>query len=74
MEYLNYISRLLHYGHGAVSFTSARRLLRYPNAAVMRSGPQAGAFFKNFIVAEILKYKKNHSVELKAAAGYAGGA
>lgn len=36
-------------------------LLRYPSAAVMRKGPQAGAFFENFIVAEFLKYKLNHN-------------
>jgi uncharacterized protein len=36
-------------------------LLRYPSAAVMRTGPQAGAFFENFIVAEFLKYKLNHN-------------
>jgi hypothetical protein len=36
-------------------------LLRYPGVAVMRKGPQAGAFFENFIVAEFLKYKLNHN-------------
>lgn len=36
-------------------------LLRYPSATVLRSGPQAGAFFENLIVAEVLKYKLNHN-------------
>lgn len=36
-------------------------LLRYPGAAVMRKGPQAGAFFENFVVAEVLKRKLNHN-------------
>jgi len=35
-------------------------LLRYPDAETMRSGPMAGAFFENFIVAEALKHQSNH--------------
>ena len=31
----------------------------------MQKGPQAGAFFENFILDEILKYKFNHNVNFE---------
>lgn len=34
-------------------------LLRYPDSQTMRSGPMAGAFFENFIVAEVFKHQCN---------------
>ena len=37
-------------------------LLRYPDPLTMQKGPQAGAFFENFILGEILKYKFNHGL------------
>ncbi|MCX5686852.1 MAG: ATP-binding protein [Candidatus Omnitrophica bacterium] len=40
-------------------------LLRYPNAATMSAGPQAGAFFENLILAEILKLKYNHNLNFE---------
>ncbi|MFC1522566.1 ATP-binding protein [Elusimicrobiota bacterium] len=40
-------------------------LLRYPSAAVLSRGPQAGAFFENLIVAEVLKYKLNHNLNFE---------
>lgn len=40
-------------------------ILRYPNAATMSAGPQAGAFFENFILAEILKLKYNHNLNFE---------
>lgn len=40
-------------------------LLRYPNAATMCKGPQAGAFFENFVLAEILKMKCNHNLNFE---------
>jgi len=36
-------------------------LLRYPSASVLRGGPQAGALFENYMVAELLKHKFNHN-------------
>lgn len=40
-------------------------LLRYPSPATMQKGPQAGAFFENFILAEILKYKFNRNLNFE---------
>ncbi len=40
-------------------------LLRYPSALVLSRGPQAGAFFENFIVAEFLKHKLNHNLNFE---------
>lgn len=37
-------------------------LLRYPSPLLMRRGPQAGAFFENFIVVEFLKHKLNKNL------------
>lgn len=36
-------------------------LLRYPDPQTMERGPQAGVFFENFLLGEILKYKFNHN-------------
>jgi len=40
-------------------------LLRYPDAATMLAGPQAGAFFENLVLAEILKTKYNHNLNIE---------
>lgn len=40
-------------------------LLRYPSAATMNAGPQAGAFFENLVFAEILKLKYNHNLNFE---------
>ena len=40
-------------------------LLRYPDAATMSAGPQAGAFFENLVLAEILKLKYNHNLNFE---------
>lgn len=40
-------------------------LLRYPNPATMNAGPQAGAFFENLVLAEILKLKYNHNLNFE---------
>ena len=40
-------------------------LLRYPDPVTMRKGPQAGAFFENFVLTEILKYKFNHNLNFE---------
>ncbi len=40
-------------------------LLRYPDSVTMQNGPQSGAFFENFIVTEILKYKFNHNLNFE---------
>jgi predicted AAA+ superfamily ATPase len=41
-------------------------LLRYPTAATLQHGPQAGAFFEAFLLGEVLKYLYNYhrNVEL----------
>ncbi|MCG2726162.1 MAG: ATP-binding protein [Elusimicrobia bacterium] len=36
-------------------------LLKYPNADTLMAGPQAGAFFENMLVIELLKQKFNHN-------------
>ncbi|MBF0253214.1 MAG: ATP-binding protein [Candidatus Omnitrophica bacterium] len=40
-------------------------LLRYPDAASLMSGPQAGALFENLIVAELLKLKINYNLNFE---------
>lgn len=40
-------------------------LLRYPDAITMSTGPQAGAFFENLVLAEILKLKYNHNLNFE---------
>ncbi|MFH0764023.1 MAG: ATP-binding protein [Candidatus Omnitrophota bacterium] len=40
-------------------------LLRYPDAATMNTGPQAGAFFENLVLAELLKLKCNHNLNFE---------
>jgi len=40
-------------------------LLRYPTAATMIAGPQAGAFFENLVLSEILKLKYNHNLNFE---------
>ena len=40
-------------------------LLRYPDPQTMQTGPQAGAFFENFILTELLKYKFNHNLNFE---------
>lgn len=40
-------------------------LLRYQDAMTMQNGPQAGAFFENLIIGEILKYKFNHNMNFE---------
>lgn len=37
-------------------------LLRYPDAATLQAGPQAGALFENLVIVELLKYKGNHNL------------
>lgn len=37
-------------------------LLRYPDPAVLRAGPQAGAFFENLVLIELLKHKFNNNL------------
>jgi hypothetical protein len=40
-------------------------LLRYPSSSTMQTGPQAGAFFENFVLMEILKYKFNRNLNFE---------
>ncbi len=40
-------------------------LWRYAAPALLRQGPQAGALFENFVVAEFLKYKLNHGANFE---------
>ena len=40
-------------------------LLRYQDSTTMQKGPQAGAFFENFMISEILKYKYNHNMNFE---------
>jgi len=36
-------------------------ILRYPSSKTLLHGPASGAFFENFIIMEILKYKFNYN-------------
>jgi hypothetical protein len=40
-------------------------LLRYPNGESIRTGPLAGAFFENMVVAEFLKRRLNHGKNIE---------
>lgn len=40
-------------------------LLRYPDPVTMSTGPQAGAFFENLVLAEILKFKYNYNMNFE---------
>lgn len=40
-------------------------ILRYPDAGTMSAGPQAGAFFENLVLSEILKARCNHNLNFE---------